>query len=73
MKRRKKKSAKSEYPQFAFRISSEAKTQLKARLESLKAKANKDNVPDDEIINMNDILIDAINIGLDSLERKFRK
>lgn len=62
-----------DYPQFAFRIPKEIKNKLQARLDRLKVAYNKKRQEDEKTVNKNDILLEAIEIGLTKLEDKVHK
>lgn len=58
---------------FAFRISKEDKEWLTHELDSLKELANKGKVPNARVINKNDLLFKAIQIGFSNLKEMLRK
>jgi hypothetical protein len=58
---------------FAFRISNEDKEWLTSELDQLKEFANKGKLPNARVINKNDLLLKAIQIGFSALKDEFRK
>lgn len=58
---------------FAFRISNEDKEWLSSELDQLKKFANKGKLPNARVINKNDLLLKAIQIGFSALRDELQK
>ncbi|MEC7276477.1 MAG: hypothetical protein VXY34_10025 [Bdellovibrionota bacterium] len=65
-----KKKSPSDYPTLSFRLSSEAKDELTNLIEKAVKKANKHRSEDDYVIKKNDVIIDALKIGLERIIKK---
>lgn len=69
MKKLKKKQP-DDYPIFSFRISKEDKEDLIKKLDDAKMKLNHGIGEDERVVTKNDILIEAIKLGLTLVKRK---
>lgn len=58
---------------FAFRVSKKDKSWLNKELANLKEMANKVRADGTRVINKNDLLLDALRIGLDKVKKKYSK
>lgn len=70
MKKTKKKSP-NDYPLFSFRLKDSDKTDLNVLVERLVIKMNKPLGKDDRVLRKNDVIVEALRIGLKTLERRF--
>ncbi len=62
------KKSPADYPQMAFRITSDGKRQLTSDIEKVQKRLNKKRRDGDPYINKNDIIIRAIIEGLKHLD-----
>lgn len=65
-----KKKKPNEYPLFAFRIDEEKKEELNSLLESVRESLNKKIGPEDKLWMKNDIIYEAIKLGLPLLKKQ---
>jgi hypothetical protein len=65
-----KKKKPSEYPLFAFRIDEEKKEELNSLLEDVRETLNKKLGPEDKLWMKNDVIYEAIILGLPLLKKK---
>ncbi len=59
----------SDYPQFAFRLTAEAKENLSAMVDEVTELFNKNVPPGEYLYRKNDIIIQALEIGLKQLKK----
>ena len=65
----KKTRTSSDYPQFSFRVTAEAKERISEAVDEVTELYNK-NVPDGEYLyRKNDIIIEALEIGLAQMKK----
>jgi len=64
-----KKKKPSEYPLFAFRIDEEKKEELNTLLEDVRDALNKKIAADDKLWMKNDIIYEALKLGLPILKK----
>ena len=67
-----KKKKPSEYPLFAFRIDEEKKEELNTLLEDVREALNKKLGPEDKLWMKNDIIYEALRLGLPILKKSKR-
>ena len=72
MKRPLKKKP-SDYPQFAFRINQETKAKLLTEVEAVQKLYDRGLAKNERSLNKNEILVMALEIGLQRLKSSFRK
>lgn len=60
----------SDYPQFAFRISQVEKAELTQLIDEVTELYNSNLNPGDYAIRKNDIILEALNIGLRVMQKK---
>jgi hypothetical protein len=65
-----KKKKPSEYPLFAFRIDEEKKEALNSLIEETRETLNKKLSPDDKLWMKNDIIYQALLLGLPLLKKQ---
>jgi hypothetical protein len=65
-----KKKKPSEYPLFAFRIDEDKKEELNSLLEDVRETLNKKLGPEDKLWMKNDVIYEAIILGLPLLKKK---
>lgn len=63
----------SDYPQFTFRIDQETKEKLLSEVDAVRAMYERGLAEDERSLNKNEILIMALEIGLERLKSKYRK
>ncbi len=68
MKAKKKKSA--DYGLFCFRLSKTEREELNELLDKAKERLNKDKKEDEYVITKNEILFEAIKLGIIRLKKK---
>lgn len=66
---RQKKKLPKDYPQFIFRISAEDKKRLSALIKAVQTLYNRTRPEDEKIINKNDVIIEALERGLNQMRR----
>lgn len=71
--RPKKKKDKLDYPIMAFRVSEESKLELMAEVDRLLALYNENIKEDEYMFRKNDIIVEAMRVGLKQLGKKFEK
>ena len=59
----------SEYPQFAFRISKKKKDALTTEVEAIQATRNRRRKESEPFINKNDVIIEALELGLKAMKK----
>jgi hypothetical protein len=59
----------SDYPQFAFRLTAEAKERLAASVDEVTELYNKSVPPGEYLYRKNDIIIEALEIGLKQMKK----
>jgi hypothetical protein len=67
MKVRKRAKGKSDYDEYAiycFRLTHEQKKDLTKRLALLKSRLNKNRAQDERVLKINEIILEALRIGL---------
>ena len=64
------KKTPSDYPQLAFRISEEDKVQIAKLVEEVLENSNKHLMPNEKQFRKNDIYVDALHLGLQTLKKK---
>ena len=69
----KQKKSPSEYPMFAFRLTSAQKDELNQMLEDLRASLNERLEPNQKLWMKNDLIYEALKIGLPKLKPQSRK
>lgn len=69
MKKDKKKNP-NDYPLFAFRVTDTEKGRLNESIEKLVGKLNKGRSKDEKVLRKNDIIVEALRIGLKALEKR---
>lgn len=60
----------SEYPQFTFRISKSKKSELSDLIESIQVVRNKKRIEGDPFTNKNDVIIEALELGLKAIKKR---
>lgn len=65
-----KKKRPEDYPLFSFRVSAQEKTALIKMLDVAKAKLNRTKEGNERVITKNDILLEAIKLGLPLVRKK---
>ena len=70
MKREKKKQP-SDYPQMAFRVSEEEKQRLADLIDQVHRNANKKVADDEKRVKKNELIVNALFAGLESLKKKY--
>lgn len=68
-----KKKKPSEYPLFAFRLEDEKKEELNSLLDETREVLNKRIGPEDKLWMKNDIIYEAIKLGLPALVKGTKK
>lgn len=66
----KKKKVPADYPQMSFRISLEDKDRINQLSEEVLKASNKSLKLDDKVFRKNDVLVDALYLGLLTLKKK---
>ena len=66
----KKKTEPKDYPIFAFRVSGTEKSQLSADIEFAVDQLNKNRADDEKMWRKNDVIVEALKIGLSTLKKK---
>ena len=66
----KQKKTPSEYPLFAFRLNSDQKSALNAMLTEVRSALNKRLNPNDKLWMKNDLIVEALKIGLPQLKSR---
>ncbi len=69
----KKRKVPSDYPQMSFRISSEDKDRINQISEEVLKASNKTLKSEDKVFRKNDVLVDALYLGLLTLKKKGQK
>jgi len=69
----KQKKSPSEYPLFAVRLTEAQKTELNEMLEELRAFLNKRLEPNQQLWMKNDLVYEALKIGLPKLKARVGK
>lgn len=59
----------SDYPQFAFRLTAETKEQLSSMIDEVTDLYNKNVPPGEYLFRKNDIIIEALEIGLAQMKK----
>ena len=72
MSERPKKKQRTDYPQLAFRIKKEDKEGIMSFIDDLQRMANSGLGPDDKRVKKNELMVDAIWLGLLQLKKKYR-
>lgn len=72
-KREMKKKPSNAYPKFAFRVDTETKDEILTWVDSLYFQYQDRKKKDDRTVKKNDIIIDAIRIGLQKIEQDMKK
>ncbi len=67
-----KKKVPSDYPQMTFRITQTDKERLQELIEKVTAAANASKPDDWGLFRKNDVIIDALYLGLLTLEKRHR-
>jgi hypothetical protein len=67
-----KKKKPSEYPLFAFRLEDEKKEELNSLLDETREVLNKRIGPEDKMWMKNDIIYEALLLGLPLLKKKIK-
>jgi hypothetical protein len=65
-----KKKKPSEYPLFAFRIDEDKKEELSSLIEEVRESLNKKVDPEDKLWMKNDVIYEALLLGLSQLKKK---
>ena len=65
-----KKKKPSEYPLFAFRIDEDKKEELSSLIEEVRESLNKKVDPEDMLWMKNDVIYEALLLGLSQLKKK---
>lgn len=60
----------TEYPQFTFRVSKAKKNELTAQIEAIQSARNKRRKEDDPFVNKNDVIIEALELGLKAMKKR---
>lgn len=68
--KRDKKMHPSDYPQMAFRVSMEDKDSLSKLIDSVHISANKKIEDDEKRVKKNELIVEALFIGLQTLKKK---
>lgn len=68
-----KKKQPNDYPQLSFRISTEDKKRINELAASVVEKSNAALPPGTKLFRKNDVLVDALYLGLLTLQRKGMK
>lgn len=63
------KKMPSEYPQFTFRVSKDKKAELSEIIETIQTAKNKNREEGDPFVNKNDVIIEALEVGLKALKK----
>lgn len=66
----KKKKAPSDYPQFSFRIAKEDKERINELVQEIAQASNKTLPADQKVFRNNDVIVDALYLGLLTLKKK---
>lgn len=69
----KKRKVPSDYPQLPFRISLEDKNRINELSEEILANSNKALEAEEKVFRKNDVLVDALYLGLMTLKKKGHK
>lgn len=72
-KKKKKKKKPSEYPLFAVRLTEQQKSQLSDMIDGVRKHLNKGLASDDKLWMKNDVVFQALKIGLPLLKKKARR
>ncbi len=64
------KKLPSEYPQFAFRVSKAKKKELSDLIETIQSSLNKRRSNDAPFVNKNDVIVEALELGLKALKKR---
>lgn len=64
------KKQPGDYPQFSFRVSQEDKTRIHELTEEVLRNSNAQLKPEQKILRKNDVLVDALYLGLLTLQKK---
>lgn len=64
------KRTPSEYPQFTFRVSKTKKNELSDLISTIQTQRNKKRQEGDPFLNKNDVIIEALEIGLRALRKR---
>ena len=67
-----KKKVPSDYPQMIFRISETDKERLKELIETVTLAANRSKPDDWGKFRKNDVIVDALYLGLLTLEKRYK-
>lgn len=59
----------SEYPQFAFRVSKKKKDELTVLVEAVQDKRNRRREEGAPFVNKNDVIIEALEYGLNAMKK----
>lgn len=65
-----KKKQPTDYPQFSFRISSEDKERINSLADEILSASNATLGDDEKVFRKNDVLVDALHLGLLTLKKK---
>ena len=68
-----KKKKPSEYPLFAIRLDDDKKEELSGLVEETRAALNKTIGPEDKLWMKNDVIYEAIKLGLPLLKKQNKK
>jgi len=63
------KKLPTEYPQFTFRVSKSKKDELTDLVETIQAARNRRRKEGDPFINKNDVIIEALALGLRAMKK----
>lgn len=64
------KKVPSEYPQLTFRVSKAKKNELMVQVEAVQNARNERRKPDEAFINKNDVIIEALELGLKAMKKR---
>ena len=64
------KKMPSEYPQFTFRVSKSKKDELSDLISAIQASRNRKRGDSDPFLNKNDVIIEALEIGLRTMKKR---
>ena len=68
-----KKASPNDYPQFSFRVSMEDKETLLREIDEVTTIANRRLNKDDRVVRKNDIIVQALHLGLQTLKKAKKK
>lgn len=68
-----KKKTPSDYPTFGFRVSKENKDKLNKLIAKAEKLINATKTCDDYVVRKNDVIVEALEIGLERLIKKYKK